>query len=250
MDGDGCRFADRHADDGVDVQPVRVVARWRSRTLGRHRLAGRQRTLDRPRPAHRLAHPAPTRRRTPKQPTTSPHSPAITPTPATAWTVGSRVLTKDGNEAYWDGTQWELGRAPAAPITGGIVLNDATTISTNLATAQANPRTFNTVSFDAAIAASPDDLISAIGLDYNGRQFSMSWSQFADLSKVSSIEIKIINPANNFTRYRTTRGSQAALAQNTAANLTATSDIQPGDIIEIIAHYVTHVHAVVRAIVA
>ena len=78
----------------------------------------------------------------------------------------------------------------------------------------------------------------------------MSWSQFADPTKVSSIEMKIINPVNNFTRWTSNRGSQAALAQNSAANLTATSDIQPGDIIEIIAHYVTNVHAVVRATVA
>lgn len=36
----------------------------------------------------------------------------VTATPATAWTVGQRVLLSDSSEAYWNGTAWTAGRAP------------------------------------------------------------------------------------------------------------------------------------------
>lgn len=37
----------------------------------------------------------------------------VTASPATLWTVGQRVVLRDGSEAYWDGSAWKVGRAPA-----------------------------------------------------------------------------------------------------------------------------------------
>jgi hypothetical protein len=35
----------------------------------------------------------------------------VTATPATAWTVGQRVVLADTSEAYWNATAWAAGRA-------------------------------------------------------------------------------------------------------------------------------------------
>jgi hypothetical protein len=40
------------------------------------------------------------------------HVPAITASPATAWTTGQRVVLGDGTEAHWSGTAWVAGRKP------------------------------------------------------------------------------------------------------------------------------------------
>lgn len=37
----------------------------------------------------------------------------VTPSPATAWTVGQYVVLGDDSHAYWDGTDWLAGEAPA-----------------------------------------------------------------------------------------------------------------------------------------
>ena len=42
-------------------------------------------------------------------------APAVVASPTSAWATGQRVVTADAQEAYWDGTAWQLGRAPAPP---------------------------------------------------------------------------------------------------------------------------------------
>ena len=37
---------------------------------------------------------------------------AITPNPATAWTTGQRVVTRDGSLVHWNSTNWVAGQAP------------------------------------------------------------------------------------------------------------------------------------------
>lgn len=36
----------------------------------------------------------------------------VTASPLTAWTTAQRVLCRDNNPAYWDGTAWVAGQAP------------------------------------------------------------------------------------------------------------------------------------------
>lgn len=36
----------------------------------------------------------------------------VTPSPATAWTIGQRVQLGDGAFAHWNGTAWIAGQAP------------------------------------------------------------------------------------------------------------------------------------------
>jgi hypothetical protein len=37
----------------------------------------------------------------------------VTAAPATAWTVGQRVVLNDGSDASWNGTAWVAGAVPA-----------------------------------------------------------------------------------------------------------------------------------------
>lgn len=37
----------------------------------------------------------------------------VTAAPTSLWTVGQRVLLNNGTEAYWNGTAWVAGQAPA-----------------------------------------------------------------------------------------------------------------------------------------
>lgn len=40
----------------------------------------------------------------------------ITASPATGWTVGQHVVLADATNAYWQGTAWASGKAPAAGV--------------------------------------------------------------------------------------------------------------------------------------
>lgn len=42
----------------------------------------------------------------------------VTPTPATAWTTGQRVLTYDGKPCSWNGSAWVSGQATARKSNG------------------------------------------------------------------------------------------------------------------------------------